>query len=697
MLVPARHIRATRFVHLVPAPDRSKGPAEDGHVESHVDELIVEEKRHLRKVEKVARQEGPSRATEDAVTHAEEQVHRAVTIGQYEQILDAALRNLPPDVFFAEILGRIRTMLEADEATLYLLDDVGLSLHARASVGLEEAVQADLHIPVGLGVAGEVVTSQTTRTLQDINPDTVANPLLVEKGLHSLVTVAIPGAAEPIGVLEVGWTAKRDSDPQEVRLLEVVAERVGVAIERARLSPVEEPGSQRRLVRPLIDEERAHGQTLLKLARAGDVEGMLKEVHAHAERQTAAATTVGNYEAMRDAALGSLPMDERLALLLEGTRTLLASDVAAILLMDPEGNQLWPRASLGFQTSLGVKPVAVLGSIRKVVETNEALLVGDVQPDDEFRAGIAEEGIQSLVAVPIRVQGQVHGVLICGHRAKDRFGPRDLELLQLVADRMGVGFERGRFLESQVRDKRQAEQASRFKTDLLNMATHDLATPLTALGLQVHLMMDEAQSEDARKHSLSVMDRSLRRLSAMLGDFMDLARVEAGRMTIKPGQVDVGRLVHDAVEVFEAPAREKDLQLTIDGNAGLEAYGDERRIMQVLANLLSNAIRYSPDAGTIRIGATETPGHVAIHVQDEGLGLSPQQIPKLFRPFAQVQGVQAESQGTGLGLYLSKAIMDAHGGTLRLASPGPGKGTTATMTLPKAQRKAGLDEPATAP
>lgn len=653
----------------------------------HVDEMIVEERQHLDQAVRKGQRTRPTAASRGAVAHARDQVHRAVTISQYEQILDAALRNLEPNVFFTEILGRVASMLEADTATVYLLEEKGLHLVARASAGLEDAVKDGVRIPVGQGVAGQVIGTRASATLDRVDATTVANPLLLSRGILSLVTVPVLAGSAAIGVFEVGWARARAFDPQEVRLLEVVAEQVGRAIERNR-APAAAPAARRanahqRLVQPIVQEEIAHAAALLKAAKEGDIDTMTREAQAHAERQTAAATTVGDYEAMRDAALSTIPTDERLALMLAGARTLLGCDVAAVLLMDEDGQQLWPRASLGFATSLGVRPVAVVGSIRRVVKTDEPLLVADVQPDDEFRAGLAEEDVHSLVAVPMRVDATVTGVLICGHRSKGRFALKDVELLQLVGDRMAVGLARGLVLEAHARDKRRALQESQYKTDLLNMATHDIKTPLAALTFQLAALQSGKLSAADRGHGMDIMQRSVARLTAMLDDFLDLARVEAGRLTIKPGRMDVSRLLQDAADVFAAAVKQKGLKLEMGLTAGLQALGDERRIAQVVSNLVSNAIRYSPSGGTVRLGAKAVGDTIEVFVRDEGVGLSAEQIGLLFKPFSQVQGIAEETKGTGLGLYLSRAIIQAHGGKLWLESEGPSTGTRAVFSLPR--------------
>ncbi len=226
-------------------------------------------------------------------------------------------------------------------------------------------------------------------------------------------------------------------------------------------------------------------------------------------------------------------------------------------------------------------------------------------------------------------------------------------------------------------------QGNEFKTHLLRMAGHEIKTPLTVLALRIHLMASFSGSEEQRQNSLGIMKRSVRRMTTMLDGFLDMAKVEADRLTIKPGKVDISKLIQESVEAFEEPAKHKKLKLEAQSAEGMEGWGDAGRIVQVLSNLVSNSVRYSPPGGTIRLGTNETPEHVEIYVQDAGIGLTSNQISLAFRPFVQVQGIPEESEGSGLGLYLSQAIVKAHGGRLWLESPGPGKGTRATFTLPK--------------
>jgi len=155
------------------------------------------------------------------------------------------------------------------------------------------------------------------------------------------------------------------------------------------------------------------------------------------------------------------------------------------------------------------------------------------------------------------------------------------------------------------------------------------------------------------------------RLTAMLDDFLDLARTESNRLVIRPTRLDVAGLFSEATDVYEPLAKQHGLRLEATSPQGLQVLADERRLLQVIANLVSNAIRYSPPGGTIRLTAIETQDDVEFHVQDQGRGLSAEQIGRLFRPFVQVHDAPGNSKGSGLGLYLSKArvrVAAARGG-----------------------------------
>ncbi|MHB8633617.1 MAG: GAF domain-containing sensor histidine kinase [Thermoplasmatota archaeon] len=431
-------------------------------------DLIREEQNHL-KVAVVAEAESPG-ATGDlgARGHAKSQVRRAVTIGQFVEILAAALRNLDLNALLPDILGRIREMFEAHEVTLYVPDSAQ-GLYAQASVGFERAVQERIHVPLGVGIAGAVFESRTSKTLYDINEETVANPLLIELGIRSLMAVPVMLGERPMGVLTVGCRNDRRFDAQEIQLLEVVGARLALAIERTQI-------------------------------------------------------------------------------------------------------------------------------------------LGLVQAERE-----------------------------------------------------------------------RAERASRFKTTLLHMASHDIMTPLTVLKLQLRSLATPTLSPEKQEQAWAMIERNVDRMSMMLNDFIDMARVEAGKFLLQRTKVDLRALVEEVVQMYQPHASQKKLDVRAAGEA-VFLEGDERRLTQVLVNLVSNAIRYTDQGSVVvRVGATDS-GRAKITVTDSGRGMTADQISRLFEPFGQV--AEGAQEGTGLGLYLAKVIVDAHGGNLKVVSAGPDKGTMVTMDLP---------------
>lgn len=453
--------------------------------------------------------------------------------------------------------------------------------------------------------------------------------------------------------------------------------------------PVSKP-----LVEKVLQEAKAHLEHQLRAIEGGDLDAMRTEEMAHASRLAHAAERLREFDVISDVANSNTPIEESLDALLETTSIIMGSQTAAILLVDEEGEQLWPRASIGFKTTLAVRPEPVNGIIWDLVRTGTPVIIPDLQPDQQFRAGLIEEGVHSLVAVPLRMSGAVGGVLVCGHEQTNWFGPTDSELLQIIGAAIAAGFERTRGIETQTRRRRTSDRTSSFRSELLNMAAHDIKTPLTTLALQLHLVADSRLPEEKRQLAAATMKRGIARMTAMLDDFLDLARAQGDRLTIQPRNLKVADLLADVADAFQPVAKEQGLGLqAVTPGSYLEVLGDERRIIQVLNNLVSNAIRYSAPGGTIRLEAKEGDGVVEFHVRDEGRGLAPEQIARLFQPFVQVHDVPGSSTGSGLGLYLSKAIITAHGGRIWIASPGPEQGTDAAFTLPKVATPTNLTAP----
>lgn len=224
-------------------------------------------------------------------------------------------------------------------------------------------------------------------------------------------------------------------------------------------------------------------------------------------------------------------------------------------------------------------------------------------------------------------------------------------------------------------------ELDRAKSEFLSMASHELRTPLTSIqGFSEILLTRELAEEEAARF-LGYINSQARKLGGMIGDLLDVARIEAGRgLELEPEPVEIGPLVSGCLEVFRSRGLSHSFLEEVAG--GLPpVVADRGKLEQVLGNLLANAVKYSPDGGAIRVRAERRGGSLVIEVSDKGRGMSPEQVARVFDKFYRAEGSAGAVEGTGLGMFIVKSIVEAHGGLVWLESE-PGRGTTVSVALP---------------
>jgi PAS domain S-box-containing protein len=260
--------------------------------------------------------------------------------------------------------------------------------------------------------------------------------------------------------------------------------------------------------------------------------------------------------------------------------------------------------------------------------------------------------------------------------------PRRSLVLHVAPVRAGEGERWGAV--AVVRDVTTPRRLEAMRRQFISDASHEIRTPLTSIGGFAAAIADgTAATPEQRTRGAALIVREVERLNRLVDDLLDLSRIESGAVALKLAEVDVGELIRAAVEAFEAEAREKRIHVELDLARDLPAVrADSDRVYQVLANLLSNALRFNRADGKIAIAAWETDGQVRVEVQDTGAGIAAEQLPNIWERFHRADSSRARDEGgTGLGLAIVRSIVQAHGGEVQADSE-PGKGSTFSFTLP---------------
>jgi PAS domain S-box-containing protein len=325
--------------------------------------------------------------------------------------------------------------------------------------------------------------------------------------------------------------------------------------------------------------------------------------------------------------------------------------------------------------------------IRQVLQTGQPLLVHPVQqpphaesePDAELLASYRELKPRSLMILPLRARGQIHGALaLVGAESRLPYSQGDLASIEQLAERCALALENAELY-------RAARRAIVVRDQFLAIASHELTTPLTAMLGYTRLL----QRRNEREHLLGERDtRALKtiasqgaRLEGLINLLLDLSRIETGRLEIATAPVDVRALVRSLVDDM-LPTIDQHTITVIDSGEPLIVEGDELRLEQVVQNLLQNAVKYSPQGGNVTVSMAREGSDAVFSVSDQGVGIPAAAIPQLFTRFYRAPNVEAmHISGTGIGLYVVREIVNRHHGTIEVESA-EGHGSTFRVRLP---------------
>jgi signal transduction histidine kinase len=356
----------------------------------------------------------------------------------------------------------------------------------------------------------------------------------------------------------------------------------------------------------------------------------------------------------------------------------------------PESNQGREQTNESLRAERGKTDTELLGKRRGVIERSADALVLRARHavDEDLQAArdtADEQGKEPLTPAVIEERTLADDALESERAAADQSVRREREERKRALANL-LRLEREETDQHLLTERGCSDEALNTRDMFLAMVSHDLRTMLGGIAMTAELLARDSLGAGEGKAAVLSRAQTIQRLTArmnrLIGDLVDVAGIEAGKLLVVPAEGDLLALVRESVEVFKASADAREIQLTsrIDGPP-LPARFDRDRLLQVIANLLSNAIKFSPRGARISIRAERSGGEARISVADTGPGIPAENLEAIFGKFSQVG--RRDRRGLGLGLYISRCILEAHGGRI-WAESAPAAGSTLSFALPAA-------------
>jgi two-component system, NtrC family, sensor kinase len=567
----------------------------------------------------------------------------------------------PTDVqpVFDTIAAAALKLCAASSVTVFTFDGELIRIAALVNLSPEgaDAVRGFYPRPPGRdNAASRAVLTCSVITIPDVLEDReiAYRHTPVASGFRSVLSVPLLREGRPIGAVAVGRPQPGPFPDKQIKLLQTFADQAVIAIENVRL---------------------------------------FKELEARTAQLT---RSVGELKALSEvgqAVSSTLDLETVLRTIVSRATELAGADAGAIYEYDETTEEFYLRTVDRYADDLvqvlRARPIRKgEGALGRLAVVYEPVQIRDIVDERVYQSGVRKIlirlGYRSLLAVPLLRENHLIGGLVVNRKIAGEFTPQVIDLLKTFATQSALAIQNARLFR-EIKDKsRQLELASQHKSEFLANMSHELRTPLNAIIGFSEVLAERMFGEinDKQAEYLADILESGRHLLSLINDILDLSKIEAGRMELERTTFHLPNAIENALTLVRERAQRHGITLgcTVDEHLGM-IDADERKVKQVLLNLLSNALKFTSEGGRIDVRATARDDAVEISVTDTGVGIAPEDQATVFEEFRQVGSMATKVEGTGLGLAISRKFIELHGGRIWVGSQ-VGMGSTFAFTLP---------------
>jgi len=609
---------------------------------------------------------------------AERRAHQLATLNEISRSLTSTLEIKP---LLNKILQSASEILNCEAGSLFMIDEKTDELVFEVTVGPVADDLVGQRLPPGTGIVGKSALSGQPVIANDVRhsqqgwfdqPDKKTGFVT-----RDLLVVPMKVKERVIGVIEV--INKKDGSPfnlEDQELLAAFASQAAIALENARLYTQTDAALSAR-----VDELSIMQRIDRELNATLDLEQVMRITLDWSLRQSEAdAGLIGLFESSGESTFGIRVMAYH-GYTTELDRFRASEENAFLISLDSPALQ--KALEEGF-------PQRVSFNLSEHSNSPEAEDGHATQVLSRIEAFTLLQDAREMVTIPIRRRAEVIGVLLLESKESERFTDEIIAFLSRLSDHAAIAISNAQLYAD-------LQAANLAKSEFISLVSHELKTPMTSIRGYTDLLAQGAVGpvNETQANFLNTIRSNVNRMATLVSDLADISRIESGRMRLEFAVVSPSEVIQEVVRSAQAQINEKKQNLSIDIPDDLPpVWGDYNRLVQILANLLSNANKYTPSQGNITISARKTTHQrpsqsvtdvVVVSVQDSGYGITPQDQQKIFQKFFRSEDPKIrEAPGTGLGLNITRHLVEMQGGQIWFDSQ-PGKGTTFYFTVPVAE------------